>query len=174
MEQQNKTWWQQAAVEPAVKEKWYNDKFKLGLSVLLWPVLLYGLYKTDLISNKSKWIFGSLIAVIVFFSYITPSTPVGKSWVTANATAEYDLGNTSGQGDNFLNYNQIFFDGMGNPINSIHRTGTFTMDGKKTVRCSFNDGMPPYELQYGKVDGRWCISDGSGNLFYYDDPKQRK
>lgn len=46
-------------------EKWYNNKFKLGLSILFWPALAYGLYKTDLLDKRKKQVIGSIVIFIL-------------------------------------------------------------------------------------------------------------
>ncbi|OQP50281.1 hypothetical protein A4H97_00075 [Niastella yeongjuensis] len=35
---------------------WFNNKTKLALSLLLWPLFLYGLYQTELVSKRGKWL----------------------------------------------------------------------------------------------------------------------
>jgi hypothetical protein len=47
------------------QEKWYNNKVKLGLSILFWPALAYGLYKTDLLDKRKKQIIGSIAIFIL-------------------------------------------------------------------------------------------------------------
>ena len=75
--------------------------------------------------------------------------------------------------DDFLNYNKQLFDGMGNPVRHIHRTGTFKVEGN-IIHLNFNDGQPPYKMEYKKVDGDWCVVDENGNVFIWDDPAKRK
>ena len=45
--------------------KWYNDKFKLALSILLWPLLIYGIYKTALINKKTKQIIAGVLCCLL-------------------------------------------------------------------------------------------------------------
>jgi hypothetical protein len=45
--------------------KWYNDKITLWLSILLWPVFLYGAYKTQVLSKKTKNIIGCAFIFIL-------------------------------------------------------------------------------------------------------------
>lgn len=47
-------------------EKWYNNKSKLISSILFWPVLVYGIYKTDLISRKVKQLLAGT-TILLFF-----------------------------------------------------------------------------------------------------------
>lgn len=47
--------------------KWYNSKFKLALSILFWPLFLYGIYRTSLIQKKQTkfFIIGGFILVAI-------------------------------------------------------------------------------------------------------------
>jgi hypothetical protein len=71
MEQKKPEWWQQTgasnnAIAPQA-DKWYNNSAKLLLSVLFWPLFLYGWYKTALVTKKTKQI---LFAVLIGFAII--------------------------------------------------------------------------------------------------------
>lgn len=48
-----------------IPDKWYNNKLKLGLSILFWPILAYGIYKTDLIEQKTKKIIAVAFMVLM-------------------------------------------------------------------------------------------------------------
>jgi len=70
MEEKVPEWWQQTTGGQTGQMKtstvkWYNDSTKLMLSAFIWPVLIYGLYKTDLISKRNKQI-GLAVIVILF------------------------------------------------------------------------------------------------------------
>jgi hypothetical protein len=81
---ENKNWWEQATAADQNKDTsgtkipWYNQKSKLGLSIFIWPLWLYGLYKTDLYSQKTKmtWVIGVLIlfAIISTIDILTRNT----------------------------------------------------------------------------------------------------
>lgn len=49
------------------KTKWYNDKLKLGLSLIIWPVFVYGVYKTSLINKSIKYVIYAFF--VLFVSY---------------------------------------------------------------------------------------------------------
>ncbi|HAN37486.1 MAG TPA: hypothetical protein DCQ29_01170 [Chitinophagaceae bacterium] len=122
--------------------------------------------------NLKKWWWA--VAIILFFIVKSgdSNSPIGKTWMSKDASIAYSFGNTYGKSDNFLNYNQIFYD-HGSPVGHIHRTGIFSIDGS-TINSNFSDGQPPYKLEYKKVDGEWCVVDGSGNIFVWDDPAKRE
>lgn len=115
---------------------------------------------------------GFVIILLIVMNSGSSSGPAGKSWMAPNGWTEYSFGDTYGKGDNYLNYTKQIFDGMGNPVRNIHRTGTFTVEGN-TINCNFNDGQPPYKLEYKKVDGDWSVVDENGETFIWDDPAKR-
>lgn len=47
-------------------EKWYNNKTKLISSILFWPVLIYGIYKTDQINKKTKQLLAVASLLLLF------------------------------------------------------------------------------------------------------------
>jgi hypothetical protein len=55
-----KEWWEQATIGDQNKDsdgnkmKWYNQQSKLWWSIIIWPVGIYGVYKTDLIKKEYK------------------------------------------------------------------------------------------------------------------------
>lgn len=81
---ENNNWWEQATAADQSKDTsgtkipWYNQKSKLGLSILIWPLWLYGLYKTDLYTTKTKmtWVIGVLIlfAIVSMIDLLTGNT----------------------------------------------------------------------------------------------------
>lgn len=126
--------------------------------------------------TKKKLFFlvvGFIIVLVIVMNAGHSSGPVGKSWMSDDAWTEYSFGDSGGEGDNFLNYNKQIFDANGTPVRHIHRTGTFTIDGN-TINCKFNDGQPPYKLEYENVDGKWCIIEQDGQILIWDDPEKRK
>lgn len=68
---QQRNWWETATAADNNKDihgntvPWYNQQSKLFLSILIWPIWLYGMYKTDLISKSSKnrW---AIVIVLIF------------------------------------------------------------------------------------------------------------
>lgn len=177
-------------IQPPTK-KWYDDTAKLALSLLCWPLFIYGFYKTELMRKDIKAITFICFVGLCLFSIIAGralkidgigvSSPSGKSWLsvgfgTANASAwtEIDFGNSPLGGSNFFNYSKQFFDGFGNPLRAVHRTGTFSVEGN-TIHCNFSDGKPPYEMKYQNSNGNWYVIDEYNNTaFYWDDPAKRK
>lgn len=131
------------------------------------------------VTNKKKFlgylvVFAIVVVIVSIGSEQLGSTsPKGKSWMSQDGWTEYSFGDTYGKDDNFLNYNHQIFDAYGSPIRHIHREGTFTIDGN-IINSKFNDGEPPYKLEYKKVDGEWSVLDENGNVFIWDDPVKRK
>lgn len=115
---------------------------------------------------------GFIIILVIVMNSGGSSGPAGKSWMSPNGWTEYSFGDSYGKADNYLNYSKLVFDRMGNPVRNIHRTGTFTVNGN-TINCNFNDGQPPYKLEYKKVNGEWCVVDENGQAFIWDDPAKR-
>lgn len=130
--------------------------------------------KTGFTKKKLFLLVAGFVVLLVFIMKMSGSGgPAGKSWVSSDGWTEYSFGDTYGESDNFLNYNHQVMDAYGSPVRHIHRTGTFSVDGN-TIKCNFNDGQPPYKLEYKKVDGDWCVVDDNGNVFIWDDPAKRK
>ncbi|PZP43423.1 MAG: hypothetical protein DI598_15800 [Pseudopedobacter saltans] len=158
--------------------KWYNNAGKLLLSLLFWPIFIYGFCMTKLMTKKTKLIIVGCIVglnILVMVGGMN-SSPARKSWMTVDGgrTAGISLGDVYGQGENFLNFNRQYFDGYGNPTRHVHRTGTYSVKGN-IVKCNFDDEQPPYELQYKRINGEWCIIDEDDNLlFIWDNPAKRK
>lgn len=44
--------------------KWYNHKLKLALSLLIWPLFIYGVYKSSLLSKNFKYAIYGFVALI--------------------------------------------------------------------------------------------------------------
>lgn len=71
---ENKNWWEQATAADNNKDvagnkvAWYNQKSKLGASILLWPLWLYGMYKTELYTRKTKvrWVAAILVLAAIY------------------------------------------------------------------------------------------------------------
>jgi hypothetical protein len=66
MKQKPAEWWQQTTVSspdgsPTGTGKWYNDWTRLLLSLLFWPVFVYGMYKTILVKKKTKQIILGIV-----------------------------------------------------------------------------------------------------------------
>lgn len=57
--------------------KWYNDKTKLWLSLLIWPAFLYGAYKTQVLSKKTKNIIVSVFIFILIMGALHPKQGSG-------------------------------------------------------------------------------------------------
>lgn len=55
---------------PKNKTKWYNKGVWMCLSLLFWPLFVYGLFKTELISKKSKKIILISFLSLAVFSVI--------------------------------------------------------------------------------------------------------
>jgi hypothetical protein len=49
--------------------KWYDNKFYLFLSVAIFPLFFYGLYKSNVVTKNMKILFGLLVAMIYIGSY---------------------------------------------------------------------------------------------------------
>ena len=152
--------------------KWYNNQTKLWLSILLWPLFVYGLYKTKLYPKKTKQIIAGVSVLLLLISIANKSGgPTGKTYFLENRNGygAYSFGNTSGKDNNFLNYSWTYYDYYGNATRTIRRTGYYTVDGN-IIKCIFSDGEPPYKIKY---DGDGWISDDQDNVFKYDDPAKR-
>lgn len=54
------------------RAKWYNDKLKLGLSILIWPVMVYGIYKSSLLKKNAKIL---IAIVVVTLCLLAPKKP---------------------------------------------------------------------------------------------------
>jgi len=57
---------------PIVIQKWYNNKTKFWLSLLLWPLFIYALIKTDLYKKEAKTIIFILLGAFLFVAYVMP------------------------------------------------------------------------------------------------------
>ena len=158
---------------PIEKAKWYNDKLKLALSIVMWPVAIYGFFKTSLLNKKAKKIIvlvaGALFILVLLFG---KSGPVGKGFFRESdyGYGEYSFGSTYNEGKDFLNYGWTY-EVSGQAVQTIRRTGHFTVDGN-TINCFFNDGRPPYRLTY-KSDNGGLIIDEEGHTWFWDDPSKR-
>jgi hypothetical protein len=65
----NGNWWETASDDKKDSSgnsiAWYNKQSVLFLSIFIWPVFLYGLYKTELITRKTK-MRGVIVIAILF------------------------------------------------------------------------------------------------------------
>lgn len=53
--------------QTATPTKWYNNAALLWLSLLFWPVFIFGMYKTNLYNPTVKKIVGAIGFIILFF-----------------------------------------------------------------------------------------------------------
>ena len=132
--------------------------------------------------NKKAFIYILIAIGIVWFLVSTTDKngsgsngPTGKGFMLVNQLGygEYSFGDTYREADNFLNYGWEYLDGNGNAIRNIRRTGHFTVSGN-TINCFFNDGQPPYKIEYKQNNSGGCIVDESGQVWSWDDPSKRK
>lgn len=55
--------------ENQLTDKWYDNKVKLALSFLLWPLFFYGLYKTHLMKKRTKYfVVGGFVLLLIIGS----------------------------------------------------------------------------------------------------------
>jgi len=47
------------------ESKWYNNETQFWLSIIFFPLFVYGFYKTDLFSTKKKWVLASIAIMAV-------------------------------------------------------------------------------------------------------------
>lgn len=84
--------------EPNVvnSEKWYNNKTKLALSFILFPVFLYGVYQTSLLKKESKYIAYFLVFGLLFINKFNSSSDInGTYYVHTDNSSIKDLVNNS-------------------------------------------------------------------------------
>lgn len=85
MQQNEKTTGENAiSITQSEPTKWYNKPPLLWLSLLFWPLFIYGMYKTTLYNPMLKKIVGSITFIILFF--------IGKANESNN---NYDGGSSS-------------------------------------------------------------------------------
>lgn len=129
--------------------------------------------KTGFSKKKLFLLVAGFVIFLVFVMIAGDSGgPSGKSWMSQDAWTEFSLGDNNLGRDDLLNYEKQLFDGMGNPLRHIHRTGTFKVEGNN-IQCNFDDGQAPFKLEYKKINGEWSIVDENGEVFIWDDPAKR-
>ncbi len=76
---------------PDESGRWYNKKNRLWLSLLFWPLTVYGVYKTGLLEPKTKKILGIALAALLVLGLMNgdgdgdgtkPGMAAKPSWVS--------------------------------------------------------------------------------------------
>ena len=164
--------------------KWYNNKLKLGLSLVFFPLFLYGLYKTKLLHNGYKLLVFGIFIVLIYISetenlsrrVLNSDWPEGEDFMSkvhfgdSDHWTDYTFG-ADGRTHGF-HYNQQLFNNVGYPINHIHKMGTYTINGNQ-VTFNFDEGQT-YQLEFRKIDGETCLIDINGEVLIWDDPVKRE
>ena len=162
---------------------WYDNKLKLGLSLLFFPLFLYGLYKTKLLHNGYKLVVFGIFVVLIYMSknenlssrVLNVDWPEGETFMSkghfgdSDHSTDYIFG-VDGRTHGF-HYHQQLFNNVGYPINHIHKMGYYTLNGNQ-VTFNFDEGQT-YQLEFKKIDGENCLIDVNGEVLIWDDPAKR-
>ena len=155
---------------PEESGKWYNKRNRLWLSLLFWPLTVYGVYKTSLLEPKTKKIIAGACAVLLLLGILGK----GADPIYGRYECTYD-----GNRDN--TFFELFGDGRIHYHSDDHlfnytfdRYGTYTIsDDHQLISTFFRDGDGPYSLKLvNESDGRHLKNDGTD--YAYDRTSRRE
>ena len=94
MQEKIPEWWQQTTGGPTGQintetNKWYNDWTRLLLSLLFWPLFVYGMYKTILVKKKNKQIMLAIVTCLFIIGMFGNSGSGGSGGDVRNTVQRY-------------------------------------------------------------------------------------
>lgn len=70
-----------------LKPKWYNNKTKLWLSILVWPLFMYAINKTDIYPKKTKNIILFCLVAYISLAFIFNKLGLLDSGITVKQSS---------------------------------------------------------------------------------------